>query len=282
MPPDQAARRTGGLRTQRIGRSYLSRGVQPLSQSDAPASATGEDSGDEDEEAAAPPLVGSAGRALLQRSAQRSLPIAPTEPSPPVAASSSVAAPSSSTVDADTSSDEEDSRPDGVSLSTAAGLARQERLRLVLAMRRHQLLLDLLELSHAQELAASRHAAAAEEDELEMVLERSRRETHGAGGGGSSGGSAPPLDAALLEESVRSLPFAEARGFLLCSDEDAASGAAPAHECAVCLSDLNEDDIVRVLPCVHVYHAKCIDAWFARVHACPTCKQAVQIGSASG
>lgn len=42
--------------------------------------------------------------------------------------------------------------------------------------------------------------------------------------------------------------------------------------CAVCLSDLDAKDLVKELPCRHVFHASCIDEWLNRSSLCPLCK----------
>ena len=47
-------------------------------------------------------------------------------------------------------------------------------------------------------------------------------------------------------------------------------------QCSVCLEPLEAEEMCRVLPrCEHLYHAKCIDAWFARSTQCPCCKDDV-------
>lgn len=47
--------------------------------------------------------------------------------------------------------------------------------------------------------------------------------------------------------------------------------------CAICLEKYKEGDQLKILPCCHVYHCKCIDPWFSRAsqHTCPVCKQSV-------
>ncbi|XP_054778868.1 E3 ubiquitin-protein ligase ATL6-like [Prosopis cineraria] len=49
-------------------------------------------------------------------------------------------------------------------------------------------------------------------------------------------------------------------------------GKAPL-ECAVCLSEFNHQDTLRLLPkCNHVFHPQCIDAWLASHVTCPVCR----------
>ncbi len=44
-------------------------------------------------------------------------------------------------------------------------------------------------------------------------------------------------------------------------------------ECAVCLSDFEEEDDLRLLPgCKHVFHKDCIDVWFQSHSTCPLCR----------
>lgn len=47
---------------------------------------------------------------------------------------------------------------------------------------------------------------------------------------------------------------------------------APGEEtCAVCLDDLELGNLVRRLPCGHVFHSSCIRQWLRRKNACPCC-----------
>ncbi|KAC9968853.1 hypothetical protein E3N88_45015 [Mikania micrantha] len=44
-------------------------------------------------------------------------------------------------------------------------------------------------------------------------------------------------------------------------------------ECSVCLVDVEDGDMVRVLPdCKHLFHVNCIDEWFAGHTSCPVCR----------
>lgn len=37
--------------------------------------------------------------------------------------------------------------------------------------------------------------------------------------------------------------------------------ATPVKECQVCLSEFENNELLRILPCFHEFHAACIDRW---------------------
>ncbi|OVA20885.1 zinc finger protein [Macleaya cordata] len=44
-------------------------------------------------------------------------------------------------------------------------------------------------------------------------------------------------------------------------------------ECAVCLNEFEDDEMLRLLPkCDHVFHPECIDAWLVSHTTCPVCR----------
>lgn len=45
-----------------------------------------------------------------------------------------------------------------------------------------------------------------------------------------------------------------------------------ATECALCLEEYEEGDIVTHLGCLHVYHQACLSPWLDRQTTCPCCK----------
>ncbi|XP_054807515.1 RING-H2 finger protein ATL2-like [Prosopis cineraria] len=48
-------------------------------------------------------------------------------------------------------------------------------------------------------------------------------------------------------------------------------------ECAVCLSEFQENESGRVLPkCNHTFHVECIDMWFQSHSTCPLCRSLVE------
>lgn len=46
-------------------------------------------------------------------------------------------------------------------------------------------------------------------------------------------------------------------------------------KCVVCLSDFEEGDTIKSLPCLHRFHSKCIDQWLKRSGDCPICKHKI-------
>ncbi|KAK8455561.1 hypothetical protein SEVIR_4G139600v4 [Setaria viridis] len=51
------------------------------------------------------------------------------------------------------------------------------------------------------------------------------------------------------------------------------AAALGAVECVVCLQELEDGDVVRVLPpCRHFFHGRCIDAWLCAHSSCPVCR----------
>ncbi|OVA17824.1 zinc finger protein [Macleaya cordata] len=42
--------------------------------------------------------------------------------------------------------------------------------------------------------------------------------------------------------------------------------------CSVCLEQVNVGEIIRSLPCLHQFHANCIDPWLRQQGTCPVCK----------
>ncbi|KAM9858483.1 RING finger protein 215 [Aulostomus maculatus] len=54
-----------------------------------------------------------------------------------------------------------------------------------------------------------------------------------------------------------------------------ASQTGETDNCAVCLEPFNNNQCLRVLPCLHEYHQDCVDPWLLLQHTCPLCKRSI-------
>ncbi|PWA03418.1 hypothetical protein BB558_000412 [Smittium angustum] len=44
-------------------------------------------------------------------------------------------------------------------------------------------------------------------------------------------------------------------------------------ECLICIEELKDDDLVRIIPCYHLFHRNCIDNWLLeKSGSCPKCR----------
>ncbi|KAM0925500.1 hypothetical protein ACQ4PT_004152 [Festuca glaucescens] len=74
----------------------------------------------------------------------------------------------------------------------------------------------------------------------------------------------------LEEADIRRIPTLRYRKQPPCPQPQVAS------ECAVCLSEFQEGERLRLLPtCLHAFHIDCINAWLQATANCPLCRAAV-------
>ncbi len=43
-------------------------------------------------------------------------------------------------------------------------------------------------------------------------------------------------------------------------------------KCTICLSEFEEEEDVRRLPCMHLFHVECVDQWLGQNKRCPICR----------
>lgn len=49
-------------------------------------------------------------------------------------------------------------------------------------------------------------------------------------------------------------------------------------QCIICMENFNENELVKQLPCGHIFHGDCIDHWLIQQKNCPFCKSECFIG----
>ena len=42
--------------------------------------------------------------------------------------------------------------------------------------------------------------------------------------------------------------------------------------CTICFDNFEQDETIKILPCLHSFHANCVDTWLERRPICPVCK----------
>ncbi|XAR60635.1 hypothetical protein NMG60_11034089 [Bertholletia excelsa] len=90
-------------------------------------------------------------------------------------------------------------------------------------------------------------------------------------------GTGPQRDESLRQQASSSLASLETNQDL--KKEDANKKAADDElTCTICLEQVNRGELVRSLPCLHQFHANCIDPWLRQQGTCPVCKLSVGSG----
>ena len=68
----------------------------------------------------------------------------------------------------------------------------------------------------------------------------------------------------LNEDIIKSLPIIKLKDISKLSENKT--------NCIICMENFKEGDNTISLPCIHIYHEKCIKDWFKRQNFCPICK----------
>ncbi|KAK9126992.1 hypothetical protein Scep_015838 [Stephania cephalantha] len=79
------------------------------------------------------------------------------------------------------------------------------------------------------------------------------------------------FDGSLVQSASSSSPAVEKK-----QEPAKANGSSRAQEdemtCTICLEQVKEGELIRSLPCLHQFHATCIDPWLRQQGTCPVCK----------
>ncbi|KAH3765449.1 E3 ubiquitin-protein ligase RNF11 [Pelomyxa schiedti] len=82
-------------------------------------------------------------------------------------------------------------------------------------------------------------------------------------------------DSALVSSLPTHKPSEEGGTAVACSDNNTTASGGGNSRCVICLSDYEEGDEVRTLPCLHMMHTSCVDAWLRISDVCPVCRAQV-------
>jgi hypothetical protein len=66
------------------------------------------------------------------------------------------------------------------------------------------------------------------------------------------------------------IPSVEFRSISLSASEQSDQNT---QQCSICLSEIEQETLVKQLACQHCYHSGCIDNWLERSSLCPLCRQ---------
>ncbi|XP_052144657.1 RING-H2 finger protein ATL1-like [Oryza glaberrima] len=107
------------------------------------------------------------------------------------------------------------------------------------------------------------HSSSSSDTRTAGLISRRRR------GAASSSLPAVAEPRGLEEAAIQSLPAFRYRKAIKDTTADSS-------ECAVCISEFQEEERVRLLPsCLHVFHVDCIDTWLQGNANCPLCRAAI-------
>eukprot|EP00831_Metopus_contortus_P067614 TRINITY_DN60354_c0_g1_i1.p1 TRINITY_DN60354_c0_g1~~TRINITY_DN60354_c0_g1_i1.p1 ORF type:complete len:329 (+),score=35.49 TRINITY_DN60354_c0_g1_i1:71-988(+) len=109
-----------------------------------------------------------------------------------------------------------------------------------------------------------------------------------SGYGGASGSLPEEEDEELSEIEIEDeQEMEEAEQVLTVEEVKAIISSFPLHKfipgkhksetCSICLEKFKKDDIVKIMPCVHTFHRRCIDAWLLSNLSCPLCRCSITV-----
>ena len=69
---------------------------------------------------------------------------------------------------------------------------------------------------------------------------------------------------ALDDDTIQTYPTTKIHDINKLSDEN--------KRCSICLENFKNGDDSIILPCIHIFHSKCINIWMKKNAVCPICK----------
>ena len=60
--------------------------------------------------------------------------------------------------------------------------------------------------------------------------------------------------------------------FIKRASNDKGDGEEDVDKCTICLSEFDQEEDVRRLPCMHLFHVECVDQWLSQNKRCPICR----------
>lgn len=137
---------------------------------------------------------------------------------------------------------------------------------------------------------------AAGEDEIRRLPTFAYRKRGNASASASVSGSAAPAAACAAAAASDADAAVSCAADSLSGTSDAAARAAPSSKaavaaatsseggtadsaattCSICLENFENDESLRMLPCMHAFHTPCIDTWLGQKASCPVCKISIR------
>lgn len=118
------------------------------------------------------------------------------------------------------------------------------------------------------------------EDWLELIERMGGNANRGANDAEIARLPSEPFSHALWERNRRNRLRRDGASVGAGSSSDGAGGEKEeVDKCAICLGEFEDGDMVKTLPCYHLFHTECVDRWLKVNKTCPFCKKSIRDGA---